>query len=65
MNKISIGWVAKSKRGDWFAGHRARCKVYKSRAIAIAAQRGYRKTDEDVLSDWDIVEAFIEVAADE
>lgn len=73
MAKISIGWVAvrRAEPGKWqkkFAGHKARCKVYASRGVAIAATkslmpyRGYDKpySEAEVLAEWDICEAFIE-----
>lgn len=60
---VSIGWVARNKiNPNHFGGHNANCKVYKSRNYALAARRGYRQTNEDVLKVWDIHEVFIEVS---
>ena len=77
MKRVSIGWIAKSKRGAYYGGHEARCKVYGSAKRALSSQRmryireddpsapcgwRYRKeTDEEVLANWDILEAFVEV----
>ncbi|UWF59797.1 hypothetical protein [Brucella sp. 2716] len=56
----SIGWVAISKTDPkHFGGHKARCKVYDGRQRAIACQRGYRQTDEDVLRRFHISEVFV------
>ena len=65
MARVSIGWVAVSKfrRNDrlTFGGHKARCKVYATRGMAVAAQRGAYKTDDYVNATWDFVEAFVDL----
>lgn len=67
-----IGYVAIRRnppRYRWekkFAGFNARCKVYASRGVALAALRclypyGADPTEEKILQDWNITPAFIEV----
>jgi hypothetical protein len=72
MVKMSIGWVAISRIAaarpetplhKALAGHQSP-KVYGSRGKAIASQRSYKETNEDVLAKYHIQEAFVEVDTD-
>jgi hypothetical protein len=72
MGQISLGWVARRKINGEFAGHRARCKVYTTRKMALHGARGWvpdcqtsgnhrrsrPELDDEVLAKWDVVEVF-------
>lgn len=58
---VSIGFVARSRRDPTsFAGHAARCKVYRTYRTALAAVRWPDATDLEVLARYEVLEAFIQ-----
>lgn len=60
--RISIGWISRKKVSGYYGGHNVRVMVYSTPGRALGAQKRYsNKSDEDILKEWDILEAFIEV----
>lgn len=74
-----IGWVIRSKtQPELYGGHKARCKVFSSKRLALnsvrgtfisvargnyllpLAQNGRLETDEQILTEWDLLEVFVD-----